>query len=113
MSKKNGRPKKAIIQEKNIGFYVTLAQYAIIQGKAEQARVNISDYMRQVALTSEVKAKWTSEEREMVKKLIGMSVRLDGLAIAVQEQGVAAAVGIFREYGAVMDEIIKRLCYDR
>lgn len=113
MSKKNGRPKKAIIQERNIGFYVTFAQYSIIQRKMEEAGVNISDYMRQAAMTSEVKAKWTPEEREMVKKLIGMSVELNGMAVVAQEQGVAAAVGIFREYGVVMDEIIKRLCYDR
>ena len=80
MSKKVGRPQKAVRQEKNIGFYLTWDQYAVVQRKAERARVNISDYMRQVALAAEVKAKWTEEEREMVKTLIRMSVDLNRLA---------------------------------
>jgi hypothetical protein len=41
MAKITGRPPKAIKQEKNIGFFVTNEQYATIQEKAEQAKVNM------------------------------------------------------------------------
>lgn len=47
MTKITGRPPEAIKQEKFIGYFVTNEQHAIIQEKAEQAKVNISDYMRQ------------------------------------------------------------------
>lgn len=113
MSGKKGRPKKAIVQEKNIGFFVTFAQWAVIRRKAEEARVNISDYMRQVAVEGQVRAKWTAEEREMVKGLIGMSVELHGLVTIAQEQGAGTAMEFFRAYRDIMDEIIKKLCHDR
>jgi hypothetical protein len=113
MSGKRGRPKKAIVQEKMVGFYVTFDQWAIIRRKAEKARVNISDYMRQVAIDSQVRAKWTAEEREMVRKLIGMSVELHGLVTIAREQGSTVALELFRGYRDIMDDIIKKLCHDR
>ncbi len=94
-----GRPKKAVIQEKNIGFYLTWKQYAIVQKKAEAAHVNISDYMRKVALNAYVKAKWTAEEREMVKSLIGLSAGIHQLAMIAKDQGVASAEQLFLKYG--------------
>lgn len=114
MSGKKGRPpKKGATRDKNIGFYMTLAQYAVIERRAEAAGVNISDYMRQVALQGEVRAKWTAEEREMVKKLIGMSVDLHGLVTVARERGVTVAMELFLEYRGDLDEIIKKLCHDR
>ena len=113
MSKKKGRPKKAVRQERNIGFFLTHAQFAIVERKMELARVNISDYMRQVAVQGEVRAKWTPEERELVRKLVGMSVDLHGLMVVAQEQGVALAVESFRAYRDIIDEVIKKLCDER
>lgn len=114
MSGKKGRPpKKTATRQKNIGFYMTLAQYAVIERRAEAAGVNISDYMRQVAIQGEVRAKWTAEEREMVKRLIGMSVDLQGLVTAAGEQGVALAAELFMKYRGDLDEVIKILCHDR
>lgn len=113
MGKKKGRPKKAVKQERQIGFFLTLAQFAVVERKMGEARVNISDYMRQVAVQGEVRAKWTPEEREMVRTLVGMSVRLHDLVVAAQEQGIAEAVELFRGYRDIMDEIIKKLCDDR
>jgi len=113
MSGKKGRPKKAVVQEKMVGFFVTFAQWAVIQRKVEAARVNVSDYMRQVAVEGQVRAKWTAEEREMVKQLIGLSVELHGLVTIAREQGAEAAMELFRGYRNIMDEIIKKLCHDR
>jgi len=114
MSGKKGRPpKKGATREKNIGFYMTWEQYAVIERRAEAAGVNISDYMRQVAIQGEVKAKWTAEEREMVKRLIGMSVDLHGLVRVAREQGVDVAAELFMKYRGDLDEVIKILCHDR
>jgi hypothetical protein len=113
MNGKKGRPKKAVVQEKNIGFFVTFTQWAIIERKMAAAGVNISDYMRQMAVQGEVRAKWTAEEREMVKKLIGMSVDLHGLVTVARTQGLAVAMDLFVQYRGELDEIIKKLCHDR
>ncbi|HEV2479526.1 MAG TPA: hypothetical protein VGS79_07670 [Puia sp.] len=113
MSGKKGRPRKKVVQEKQIGFYVTFAQWDIIQRKMEVAHVNISDYMRQVAVQGEVRAKWTAEEREMVKKLIGMSVDLHELVTVARERDIAAAMELLLRYRGDLDVIIKKLCHDR
>ena len=117
MSEKRGRPKKDIARRgKNIGFYVTDDQYLLIQRKAERAMVNVSDYMRQVAIMGEVRARWTAEERDMVRKLVGMSGDLHRMA----EDSQAAALGIsgvgpefFQRLRDELDLIIKHLCHDR
>jgi hypothetical protein len=143
MSKKRGRPKKDIARRvKFIGFNVTHDQYSLIQRKAEQAMVNISDYMRQVAIAGEVRARWTAEERGMVKELIGMSAEVHRLAGSSSPPGVSSGIGasglagvgvsgtseapggcasgasgvgveVFKQFGDELDIIIKHLCHDR
>jgi hypothetical protein len=109
MSKITGRPKKAIKQEKNIGFFVTHAQYFIIQQKAIQAGVNLSDYMRQAAIFAHVKTRWTAEERDIFKKMVAMSNDLHQLATIARQEGAASAVLHFQKYRQHIDEIIKQL----
>jgi hypothetical protein len=126
MSEKRGRPKKAIARrEKNIGFYVTDDQYSLIQRKAEQAMVNVSDYMRQVAIVGEVRARWTAEERDMVRKLVGMSGDLhrmagdpfspSGAALGAEVLSSPSPSGavFFMQLRDELDIIIKHLCHDR
>src|SRR5882762_7453656 len=109
MGKITGRPKKGIKQEKNIGFFVTHAQYFVIQQKAGKAGVNISDYMRQVAIFGEVRTRWTPEEREVFKKLVGISNDLQQLVTIARQEGVLATMLYFEKYRTLIDEVIKRL----
>ena len=81
MAEIKGRPRKAVIQEKNIGFYLTWKQYAIVQKKAKAANVNISDYMRQVALNAEVKAHWTPQQQEVARKLLSIAIDVHQLML--------------------------------
>jgi proline dehydrogenase len=113
VEKKEGRPKQAVRQEKNIGFFVTKLQYAVIERKAQQAGVNLSDYMRQAAVHGIVKARWTEEERQMVKQLIGISVDIHSLARQAEEQGVAQTAILFLRYRDIVDSVIKKLCHER
>jgi hypothetical protein len=113
MSAITGRPKKARKQEKHIGYAVTMAQYFIIQQKAAKAHVNLSDYMRQTAVYGYVKARWTPEEREMVKKLIDMSRDIHQLVDLARTQSAAGTALFFANYRNAMDEIIKKLCHDK
>jgi len=54
MGKITGRPKKPVKRGKNLGFYVTREQHFVIQHKAAQAGVNISDYLRKTAVSGQV-----------------------------------------------------------
>ena len=113
MTKITGRPKKAKKQEKFVGYFVTKLQYFVIQQKAAKAGVNISDYMRQVAVNGYVKAKWTEEERRMVKQLIGMSGEIHQLVELARKDGAVRTVLHFSKYGEILDTIINTLCHDR
>jgi hypothetical protein len=108
MTKIKGRPPKAIKQEKFIGYFVTHVQYFIIQQKAAEARVNISDYMRQCAIFGEVKPRWSDEERGWFKGLVSMSNDLHGLLTIAQQQGIADAVLLFTTYRDQIDRIINQ-----
>jgi len=62
-SKKRGRPKITDGLQKglNLCVRVDIDQYSIIKSKAESAGKSISDYVREAALYSEVKAAVTPE----------------------------------------------------
>ena len=109
MSKITGRPKKAIKQEKFLGFFVTHAQHFVIQHRAAKALVNMSDYLRQAAIYGEVKARWTPEEREIFKKMVGISNDLHQLVIIGQQEGATSAVLHFQQYRQMIDDVIKQL----
>lgn len=113
MRKKVGRPKKERRQEKFLGFFVTRVQCFVIQQKAENAGVNISDYMRQVAINGQVKAKWTEEERAMVRQLLGISTDINRLAKEAETEGALQSVLIFTRYRDMIDTIFNKLCHDR
>lgn len=108
MSKKSGRPPKAIKQEKFLGFFVTNVQFFIIQQKVTEARVNMSDYMRQVAIYGYVKPRWTQEERDMFKKLIGMSNDINQLVVLAKGEGMLSTMLYFTKYRDLIDEIINQ-----
>ena len=113
MTKITGRPKKAIVQEKFIGYYVTRAQYFVILQKAKKAGVTISDYMRQVAIEKQIKPRWTEEERLMIRQLVGMSGELHQLVEKTPKDGAVQTVLYLTRLRDGMDELIKKLRDDR
>ena len=113
MGKNEGRPKKAIRQEKNIGFFVTKQQYFIIREKAARAGVNLSDYLRQTAVFGQVKTRWTEEERELFKKLVGICNDMSLVVRLCQQEGAVSATHYFEQYRDLMDLVIKRFGYDQ
>ena len=113
MTKITGRPPKALKQEKFIGYFVTHEQHAIIQEKAALAKVNISDYMRQMALHGYVKVRWTAEDVANLKQLVELSNELHSVAGIAEREGVLRAMLFFGKYRDKLDALIKKLRYDR
>jgi hypothetical protein len=109
MAKKNGRPPKAVRQEKFLGFYVTNVEYLVIEQKVFQARCTVSDFMRKAALKCRVEARWTSEEREGIRKLVGMSNDLNELVKTCKQEGAATAMLYFENYRNRIDDVIKSI----
>lgn len=109
MTKLTGRPPKAIKQEKFIGYFVTNEQHAVIQEKAAQAKVTISDYMRQMAVHGYVKIRWTEEDVACLKQLVELSNELHAVVGLAEREGVASAVELFGSYRDRIDAVIKKL----
>jgi hypothetical protein len=109
MVKSKGRPKQAVRQERNIGFYMKHSEYAEIQKKADAAHVTISDYMRQVAINGYVKAKWTDEEWIAVKELIGISNALHRLGERMKESGCEVVAEEFTVYRDKFDNFLNQV----
>lgn len=109
MTKLTGRPPKAIKQEKFIGYFVTNEQHAIIQEKASQAKVTISDYMRQMAVHGYVKIRWTEKDVACLKQLVELSNEMHTVVGIAEREGVAGAVSFFAGYRDRIDAIIKKL----
>lgn len=112
-SKNKGRPPKPVKQEKFIGYFVTRVQHFIIQQKAAQAGVNISDYMRQMAIHGQVKPRWSEEDRHLFKKLVAMSNDLHQLARSAEKEGATNIMLYFNQYRDRIDEVLKRLSHDK
>ena len=107
MGQITGRPKKAKKQEKMLGFFVTKMQYFVIQQKVAKAGVTLSDYMRQVAVYGFVKPRWTAEERDCFKKLVGLSNDLHRLVEMARKEGTSHAMLYFERYRDIIDDAIK------
>lgn len=110
MAKSKGRPKKAESMEKTVGFWVTHKQYFIIQQKAEEAHVTIAEYMRQVAINGYVEARFTQEERDIFKGLIGIANNINQLVVIAKKEEAPDAVLFFMKCRDKMDKIVNRFC---
>lgn len=111
--KKAGRPAKVIKKEirKTIRFSGT--EYFVIKEKAAQAGVNASEYIRQTAIYTTIKARLTEEERQFVRQLIGMANNLNQLAKACHQQNMLSAYYQFQAEIKQLDEFLKKLKNDQ
>ncbi len=112
-SKSKGRPPKAIKQEKFIGYFVTRVQHFIIHQKATQAGVNISDYMRQMAIHGQIKPRWSEEDRQLFRKLVAMSNDINQLARSAEKEGATNIMLYFNQYRNRIDEVLKQFSHDK
>ena len=109
MSKITGRPKKAIKLEKQVSFNVTPKHYLIIQLKAANEGMTVSKFMRQLALNGYVKPRWTPEERDIFKAMVGLANDINRLVKTAKEEGALNCMLHFEKYRSHIDYVIKRL----
>ncbi|HWJ29680.1 MAG TPA: plasmid mobilization relaxosome protein MobC [Flavisolibacter sp.] len=57
----------------------------------------------------EIRTRLTQEERDFVRKLIGMANNLNQLAKACHQEGLLQTLVYFESYRSELDEILKRL----
>ena len=103
---KGGRPEKSVKRQKIISIRFTKTEHFIVSGKAEKARLSLSDYIRESAIHTIVKAKLNEEERHFFRQLTGISNNLNQLTKLAHQQGLFTALMHFEKELKQIDELL-------
>ena len=104
-----GRPKKEIKKDIVTGTRFSKIEHYVVCQKAIGSGLKPSEYIRQMAIMGEVKARMSEEERHFVRQLIGMANNLNQLTKQANQHGLLTAVMHFEEYRNKIDGLLKTL----
>ena len=88
--KKGGRPTKKLKRELRVTVRFSKLEHYILQQKSGKAEINISEFLRQAAITAKVTARLTEEERHIIRQLIGMANNLNQMAKVANKEGMGS-----------------------
>ena len=109
MKKAPGRPKKIVKRELTTGIRFTRIEDTLIRQKAKTAGLSVTNYIRKMAIYGGVKARFTDEDRQLLRQFVGTSNILNELVKIAQQQGSLTAHTYFEIYRNQFDELINRL----
>jgi len=107
--KKAGRPSKDIKKEIKVCVRYSRHDLFIVREKAANAGLKLSGYLRKVSIETRIMPRLTEEERQFVKKLIGMSNNLNQLTKACHQEGLLSAMLEFEQYRAGIDDLFQKM----
>lgn len=90
--RKGGRPKQAVKRSAATGVRFTKAEYFIVKAKAAKANQKLTEYIRNMAVNGTVIARFTMEEKENMRKLVGMANNLNQIARLAHKERLLSAV---------------------
>jgi hypothetical protein len=110
---KGGRPKKDIKKDQLLNLKCTLIERKIIQGKAKQANLSVSEYLREMGLTGKIDRREKSLPKEILQ-LIGIINHLVANLnqIAKKRNGVDELNALERVQLKVQSDQLKQLAID-
>ncbi|HVI49226.1 MAG TPA: hypothetical protein VM802_30445 [Chitinophaga sp.] len=111
--RKGGRPVKSVKKETIIRVRIDRSELFIIKHKAQKAGMNISAYLRMSAINATVKARISPEEKDLVRKLVGMSNNLNQLTKEFKKGEMMKTAVHFETYRVRIDDILKLLRNDK
>ncbi|SDK57167.1 mobilisation protein (MobC) [Pedobacter sp. ok626] len=105
---KGGAPQKKIKRASGIRVRLTTSERFLIESKAKQAGVRISDWFRAAALKAKVVSRITAEDRRILHLLAGMANNLNQLTKLAHTSGI---MSIAIKCGHLLTEIDQTLKY--
>ncbi len=106
---KAGRPPKTIKKDIRTAVRFSRTEYFIVQTKAGKAGIKVSAYIREVAVNATVKPRFSEEERQFVRQLIGISNNLNQLAKKSHQEGLLSAMQYFETFRNEIDKLLTRM----
>lgn len=109
---KGGAPKKRIRREVHVKVRLTTTERFLIESKARQAGMRISDWFREATLKAKVMTRMTTEDRRVLHMLAGMANNLNQLAKLAHTTGLLTIAIRCSSLLAEIDQALKYLNSD-
>ena len=109
--KKGGRPTKGAAEKKKYRITVKLntQDYYTLKGKAKNAGVTMSEFVRKVLDKGHVIERLTIEQADFIRKLCGMANNLNQLAHRANAEGFQVIVPFHKTIIDKIDEILNMI----
>ena len=106
--KKGGRPTKGVAEKKKYCITVKLntQDYYTLRGKAKNAGISISEFVRKVLDKGSVIERLTVEQADFIRKLCGMANNLNQLAHRANAKGFHTIAPFHKIIISKIDEIL-------
>lgn len=108
-----GRPPSNAKKQTIIRVRFDKSQYFILRHKAKMSGRNFSAFLREASENVSIRPRLTPEEKDFVRKLIGMANNLNQLAQKFNQAGLLRTVAQLEELRGKVDEVLKLLRDDQ
>lgn len=106
--KKTGRPVKAVKKDIRTCVRLTKADYLVIKGKSLKAGTSVADFLRQAALQSPLRARLSLQDRQDIRKLVGISNNVNQMTKICHQEGLLQGYAYFEGFRKAVDEILAK-----
>jgi hypothetical protein len=106
--KKTGRPAKAVKKDIRTCVRLTKADYLVIKGKSLKAGTSVAVYLRQMALQSPLRTRLSPEDKQDIRKLVGISNNVNQMTKLCHQAGLLQGFAYFKEFRKIVDELLEK-----
>ena len=108
---KGGRPTKSVSEKRRYKVLLRLntVEYYTLLGKAKEASVCRTEFLRQLIAKAEVKARVKPEEMQLIRTVSGMANNLNQIAHRLNAFGITALREDMEALRRLIHELIKQL----
>jgi len=108
---KGGRPTKTLSEKRKYQVLLRLntIEYYILLGKAREASITRTEFLRQLITKAEVKARIKPEEMQLIRTVSGMANNLNQIAHRLNSFGISTLNEDLNALKVLIYELIKRL----
>ena len=108
---KGGRPTKALSEKRKYQVLLRLntMEYYTLLGKAREASITRTEFLRQFITKAEVKARIKPEEMQLIRTVSGMANNLNQIAHRLNSFGISTLNEDLNALKVLIYELIKRL----
>ena len=109
---KGGRPQKKIKRDSHVRVRITPAERLLIEDKAKEAHMNLSEWFRQAARKSKVIARLSPEDLPLIRTLTGLANNFNQLVKKAHQEGLSVVQHRCMEVLSEIDKLLKYLNRD-